>query len=325
MKFERIIKLGDRGNDVSYLQTKLMEYGFYNDTIDGIFGHKTNFAVLNFQKSLNIKQDGIIGLLTWSNITSYKQLSPEYVKPGFTLKPSIVSDNGLTIYDKLLDDSEYTKIETIKDTIMLHHTSGGSRPDWTIDGLETDFLKDKNGNIVFDANQKPISFAVTTSYIIGRKSSSDGDDIWDGKILRSFDDKYWAYHAGIDNKEFESKSIGIEVCNYGGLKMGKDGRFYNQVNKPILDSEVIALDKPFKGYTHFEKYTDAQIESLRKLIIYLIKKHGINISHNIYDASWFDYNPSWVLNGGLRNHSQVRPDKFDMFPQPELIQMLNTL
>ena len=45
----------------------------------------------------------------------------------------------------------------------------------------------------------------------------------------------------------------------------------------------------------------------------------------IYDEDWFEYNDKWFQNGGLRSHTQVRTGKFDVFPQKELIQMLNSL
>ena len=45
----------------------------------------------------------------------------------------------------------------------------------------------------------------------------------------------------------------------------------------------------------------------------------------MYTDEWFDYNESWFKNGGIRSHSQVRKDVLDLFPQKEMIQMLNSL
>jgi hypothetical protein len=231
-----------------------------------------------------------------------------------TLKLSHIGEYGFKIYDCLLSDGEYIKKETRKETIYLHHTAGGSRPDWTVGGWEKDF--DEDGN--------PLK--VGTAYIIGRKSSSSDENIWDGKILRTFDDRYWAYHLGIkkNNVDLNSKSVGIEICNYGPLTK-RDGVFYNYVNKPIPESDVVKLDKPFRGYEYYEKYTEYQIESLRLLLLYLSNRWGIEIEKGIYNEEWFEYNDKWFTNGGLRSHTQVRKDKFDVFPQPELIQMLNSL
>lgn len=58
---DRILKSGMRGNDVVQLQQKLNSLGFWSGIVDGIFGRKTKDAVMKFQKSKNIKIDGIAG------------------------------------------------------------------------------------------------------------------------------------------------------------------------------------------------------------------------------------------------------------------------
>ena len=91
-----------------------------------------------------------------------------------------------------------------------------------------------------------------------------------------------------------------------------------------MDSEVVKLDKTYRGYDYFEKYTDAQIESTRKLILYLMNKHAVEIEGRIYNENWFNYNED-ISKRGIRTHSQVSRDVFDLFPQKEMIQMLNSL
>ena len=139
---------------------------------------------------------------------------------------SFVGLDGLKIYDNLLTDEEYYKDETSKNTIFLHHTAGGSRPDWTIGSWEKDFQKDDDGNAILDSNGNPKPLRVATSYVIGRKSSTSQETFWDGRILKAFDDKYWAYHLGIskNSMNMNSRSIGIEICNYGPLTLRKIGR-----------------------------------------------------------------------------------------------------
>ena len=331
MKLTRVITLKMSGEDVRFLQTKLKEYGFFNNKIDAYFGQNTLVSVVNFQKSLNIKADGIVGLQTWSQITHFyanknrTKILSEKVEIKETA--SFVGLDGLKIYDNLLSDEEYYKEETSKNTIWLHHTAGGSRPDWTIGGWEKDFQKDEAGNVVLDANGNPEPLRVGTQFVIGRKSSTTDDKFWDGRILRAFDDKFWAYHLGVsrNSRNLNSRSIGIEICNYGPLTLGKGGVFYNYVNKPIKESEVVELSKPFRGYQYWEKYTDLQLENLRKLILHLSNKWGIQYEKGIYNENWFEYSDRWFTTGGLRTHTQVRRDKFDLFPQPELIQVLNSL
>jgi len=326
MKLKRVISLRMSGEDVTYLQTKLKQHGFFNERIDGFFGQNTLISVTNFQRSVGVKADGVVGSLTWSKLNNYG-LEP-VLNDGIPHKISYADQNGLTIYDHLISDDEYIKEITQKNTIWLHHTAGGSRPDWSINGWEKDFLKDKTGKPVLDINGKTQPLRVGTSYIIGRKSSTSDESIWDGKILRAFDDKYWAYHLGINSNnslELNSQSIAIEICNYGPLTLGKDDRLYNWVNKPINDKDVVKLDRPFRGYEYFERYTDAQLESARKLIVYLVNKNNIQLDGRIYNEKWFEYDDNWFKTGGIRSHSQVRRDKFDIFPQKEMIQMLNSI
>jgi N-acetyl-anhydromuramyl-L-alanine amidase AmpD len=336
LNLKRVLMLTMSGDDVKLMQTKLKKYGLFRDRIDGYFGQNTLVAVTNFQREAGLRPDGVVGTQTWGNLMIWDEIRNPKEKveaesnklKDIPNKVSYIHHNGLIIYDNLLSDDEYVKKETQKNTIWLHHTAGGSRPDWTIGGWEKDFQKDKDGNPILDKNGNPKPLKVGSHFVIGRKSSSCDDSLWDGKVLKAIDDIYWAYHLGISDKKNEdlnSKSISIEICNYGPLTQKKDGRFFNCVNKPVSDDDVVELETPFRGYKYWERYTDAQIESLRKLILFLKERWNIEIERGIYNEDWFNYDEKWFGLGGLRSHSQVEIDKYDIFPQPELIQMLNTL
>ena len=87
------------------------------------------------------------------------------------------------------------------------------------------------------------------------------------------------------------------------------------------------MGEEFREHRYYQKYTNRQIDSLKKLLVYLIDKHDINIEHGIYDRDWFSYDSTYLKPGqeGLRTHVNVRKDKSDCFPQTELINMLNSL
>jgi len=61
---DRPLKLGMRGTDVQIIQMQLANAGFYNGTIDGIFGNLTLKAVEEFQRSVGITVDGVAGEVT---------------------------------------------------------------------------------------------------------------------------------------------------------------------------------------------------------------------------------------------------------------------
>lgn len=58
---EAFSKLGSRGDEVRQIQKKLKKLGFYNGSVDGIYGTATKQAVIAFQKNCGITADGVAG------------------------------------------------------------------------------------------------------------------------------------------------------------------------------------------------------------------------------------------------------------------------
>lgn len=54
-------KYGSNSNEVKQIQTKLKRWGYYNGSVDGIFGSKTLSAVKWFQSANGLQVDGIAG------------------------------------------------------------------------------------------------------------------------------------------------------------------------------------------------------------------------------------------------------------------------
>jgi N-acetylmuramoyl-L-alanine amidase len=52
---------GSRGSVVSEIQTRLKRWGYYNGSVDGIFGYQTYLAVRRFQAKNGLSVDGIAG------------------------------------------------------------------------------------------------------------------------------------------------------------------------------------------------------------------------------------------------------------------------
>lgn len=59
-----VIKSGSRGAVVKTIQTKLKRWGYYNGSVDGIFGKQTTAAVKYFQRRNGLTADGIVGKAT---------------------------------------------------------------------------------------------------------------------------------------------------------------------------------------------------------------------------------------------------------------------
>lgn len=63
-KVQALSKYGSQGEEVKQIQTKLKRWGYYNGSIDGIYGSKTLAAVKSFQKKNGLTVDGIAGTKT---------------------------------------------------------------------------------------------------------------------------------------------------------------------------------------------------------------------------------------------------------------------
>lgn len=63
---EALSKYGSRGDEVKQIQTKLKNWGYYNGSVDGIYGSKTVEAVKYFQRKNGLTADGIAGPKTLS-------------------------------------------------------------------------------------------------------------------------------------------------------------------------------------------------------------------------------------------------------------------
>ena len=66
-----ISKNGSRGEEVKKIQTKLKNWGYYNGSVDGVYGWQTENAVRSFQKKNNLKVDGVAGEKTLNAMGIY--------------------------------------------------------------------------------------------------------------------------------------------------------------------------------------------------------------------------------------------------------------
>lgn len=63
---EALSRYGSRGDEVKQIQTKLKNWGYYKESVDGIYGSKTVEAVKYFQRKNGLTADGIAGSKTLS-------------------------------------------------------------------------------------------------------------------------------------------------------------------------------------------------------------------------------------------------------------------
>ena len=59
-----VLKRGSRGDEVVTLQKKLKQWGYYDGSVDGVFGAGTEKAVQYFQRKNGLAADGVVGTKT---------------------------------------------------------------------------------------------------------------------------------------------------------------------------------------------------------------------------------------------------------------------
>ena len=92
-EIEALSKYGSRGDEVIQIQTKLKRWGYYNGTVDGIYGSQTMEAVKYFQRKNGLTQDGIAGTKTLQAMGIYTSSSSS---------GSSVSSSNLNLLSRLV-------------------------------------------------------------------------------------------------------------------------------------------------------------------------------------------------------------------------------
>ena len=304
-----LLKVGSNGPLVKELQRAL------GIGADGIFGKGTESAVKQFQKDNNLTVDGLVGSRTWEAIGIDTDSEASAQESEYTTK------DGLTIDRQYLDKDEYVrdygKIEPLG--FFIHHTAGWDNPYNTV----SNWNRDKRGR-------------VATQYCIGGTNVKGKEAKYDGVVVECFPNNYLGWHLGkVGNFQISKMSGGVELNNFGYLKK-KGDKYYTYVNTEVKSQFVCDLGYKFRGHQYWHAYSDKQIESLRLLILHLRdiypKMDLVNglpklLKEGVSPADAFEFN-SDAYNAkqfGLWTHTNVRKDKFDCFPQPELVEMLKQL
>lgn len=63
-----VSRLGSSGSEVTKIQTRLKDWGYYTGKVDGVYGSKTVQAVKSFQQKNGLTPDGVAGSATLAKI-----------------------------------------------------------------------------------------------------------------------------------------------------------------------------------------------------------------------------------------------------------------
>jgi hypothetical protein len=292
-----ILKVGSKGKEVKELQ-EFLEIG-----ADGIFGKGTESSVKKWQSENGLVADGIVGPITWDTMGLATTDSSEQI---------YTTENGLVVEKYFLPKGEYKNGPTNKEYAFLHHTAGWHNPFRTIDH----WGRDSRG-------------AVATEFVLGGQSVKGNDNKYDGKMVQAFPEGAYGWHLGKNGSQhMHTHSVAIEVNNFGYIVNGK-----TYAGTRVDESQIVTLKEPFKGHKTWHKYSDKQIEAIRLWLLWIAERDNIDVREGLPSlikekgAKAFDFNPDAYYGKikGTWTHTNTRKDKFDMFPQEELLEMLITL
>jgi len=325
-----ILKLGSRGPMVKRLQEFLNRSKFKVASSGPgspgketeLFGPATDAAVKAWQKENKLTPDGEVGPKTWEQLG---------------LATTDISENSeliqLDIKESFLPKNEYFQGPTKKEWVFLHHTAGWHNPFNVI----TSWGKDTRGQIA-------------TEFVLGGPSIRGNDFESDGVLVQAFHKGGYGWHLGVGNTAMHRNSVGIELCNFGYLTKGgyhkwdavqkknvwvalKPEVFYTYVGTEAAASQIVTLKKEFRGYRTWHKYSNLQVEILKKWILYIADRDGIDVRKGLPELikkrgiEAFDICDITMCEKekGLWLHTNLQRGKFDLFPQDEIVEMLTSL
>lgn len=304
-------KKGSKGEMVSRIQELL------GLKPDGDFGPNTEQAVRQWQLQNGLRVDGVVGNKTLQTMGLISTDSVERV-----------SNLGGLVYERHHLPSNEFMTNSKPEYIFIHHTAGWHRPIPVIDA----WAKDSRGK-------------VATEFVLGGPSIRGNDSSHDGELVQAFPEGGWGWHLGTGASHMHRNSVGIEVCNFGYLTEGGYYKwtgsknvwikadptlFYTYVGIPAHPAQVVELAEPFRGHKFWHRYSDQQLEIMKDWIYAVAERDNIDPRVGLQEwikqegAKAFEFKPE-ALEGkvkGLLTHTNVRKDKFDMFPQQELLDMI---
>lgn len=304
-----LIKKGDRTLNVKHLQDKL------GLKTDGIFGPLTEKAVIRYQLSNGLTVTGIVDSEMWVLLFNKTKVDLEAIDED----TDVSSQYYTTSFDQLihkhyLPKGQYIEGPIKNNYVFLHHTAGNNNPYRTIDH----WGRDSRGRIA-------------TEFVLGGRNHKTGDNEYDGVMVQAFPEGCQAWHLGRTHSGWMNRhSVGLEICAMGYLD--DDNKTY--VGTTVTPKEVIELKEHFKGHLKYHRYSEAQIKETEKWIRYVGERDGIDIRLGLKQfiqkygptkGFGFQMDASLGKIQGLLTHTNVRNDKSDCYPDPDLVDMILSL
>ena len=213
------LKLNSQGEDVKSIQESLRQLGFQPGPIDGVFGEKTENAVIHFQEDHSLYADGIVGPTTWQALHRALEIHiEEQTHPVMDSAQSnlmkwirVPADSYRDGYDRffLREDAaeSYLKIRDIVAGAGGKLTSSGAR---------------RSLNESVNASRSATSFHYTGRALDLMVGSGMENPASDPYVIAADGDRYWrVFVRADDGKQMEIDAVTYDTRNSGKIISGK--------------------------------------------------------------------------------------------------------
>jgi len=215
------LKQNSQGEDVKSVQEILTQLGFNPGPVDGVFGDKTELAVIRFQEENNLYADGIVGPTTWGALRQALEIHlDEQIIPQAETDVQLDRMRWVRVpadpyrdgYDRffLREDAAaaYQRVRQIVTEAGGKLTSSGAK---------------RALNAPVNASRSATSFHYTgraLDLFVGSGMENRGRDPY---VIAAEGDRYWRVYARADGGE----PMEIESVSYGSRNRGSmvSGRF----------------------------------------------------------------------------------------------------
>lgn len=305
----KLLKKGSSGPNVVVLQNKL------GIKADGVFGPNTEKHVNRFQLTHNLLVTGMVDNDMWSLLMNLQSTIPEEIDEDTDLHNQIYRTNfNQIIHKHFLPKGEYIDGPIKNEYIFLHHTAGHANPYACIDM----WARDTRGR-------------VATEFVLGGIDHRNGNNEHDGIMVQAFPKGAQGWHLGKTGSGWMNRhSVGLEICSMGYL----DHNNKTYVNSTCQENQITTLTEPFNGKNTWHSYSDSQIKETEKWLKYVGERDQIDIRIGLKQfiqkygpTKGFGFQKDAYLGKvkGLLTHTNVREDKTDCYPHPDLVDMIMSL
>ena len=275
-----LVKRGKRGNDVREIQEMLISQGYLDDRADGVFGRKTEQAVLAFQKDHELDETGIVGTGT------YNALKKGAAEQGAETAQDGKTSGGEIDYAKTFPSWNPDSASLDELTAFVSACTDKSNPDY-LDPADRIAVFDMDGTILCEKAPVYVDYCLTMYRVLDdptynateeernameqvrEHAYTEGETFHPEGLCK--DDLVASAFAGMTPEEFRSYVVDFadntEAVGFSGMTYGQS--FY----KPMI--EVISYLKA----NDFDVWMVSACE--REVVRALVERYDIPYDHVI--------------------------------------------